>query len=169
MTGTLIWITGLPGVGKSTLARSVAGALRARGEPVVVLDGDHLRRVLGHEGGYERDQRLRLGLTYARIAAWLAAEGIVVVAAVVALFGAVHAANRAAGTRYLEVLLRAPESLRLTRAGDRDDTMNPRIGVEIEPEWPLSPDLTLDNDDRQQTMDELCAAVLALYAARHAV
>lgn len=41
-----IWITGLPGSGKTTLARGVAAALRARGIPVKLLGLDEIRRVL---------------------------------------------------------------------------------------------------------------------------
>lgn len=42
-TGGLFWITGLSGAGKSTLAVYLAQALRRRGTPVMVLDGDRLR------------------------------------------------------------------------------------------------------------------------------
>ena len=41
-----IWITGLPGSGKSVLARAAAAELQASGEPVVVLELDEIRKVI---------------------------------------------------------------------------------------------------------------------------
>jgi adenylylsulfate kinase-like enzyme len=161
MAGGLIWITGLPGVGKSALAGEVVRRLRASGRAVVVLDGDTLREVLD-ANRHDPAARLALGLTYSRLAAWLAGQGIVVVAAVVALFHAVHAANRAGPQPLLEVWLRAPETLRRARAGDRD-AAGPRVGVDLPAEWPLQPHLVLDNDDRAETLARLAEAVVAAW------
>jgi adenylylsulfate kinase len=44
--GWAIWVTGLPGSGKTTLARAAARALAARGMPVTVLELDEIRRAL---------------------------------------------------------------------------------------------------------------------------
>jgi len=52
-----IWLTGLSGAGKSTVARLVAAELRARGEPVEVLDGDAVRRLLCADLGFSREDR----------------------------------------------------------------------------------------------------------------
>ena len=52
-----IWLTGLSGAGKSTVARLVAAELRARGEPVEVLDGDDVRRLLCADLGFSREDR----------------------------------------------------------------------------------------------------------------
>ena len=41
-----IWITGLPGSGKSVLARATAAELQAAGQPVVVLELDAIRGVI---------------------------------------------------------------------------------------------------------------------------
>ncbi len=43
--GGVIWITGLSGAGKSTIATIIADNLRNQGLPVVLLDGDRLREV----------------------------------------------------------------------------------------------------------------------------
>lgn len=47
------WLTGLPGAGKSTLAQALATALRERGEPVCVIDGDELRIGLCNDLGFD--------------------------------------------------------------------------------------------------------------------
>ena len=52
-----IWITGLPGSGKSRLARRVAAALAALGEPAVVLELDEIRKVLTPAPKYSEAER----------------------------------------------------------------------------------------------------------------
>ncbi|HNP49988.1 MAG TPA: adenylyl-sulfate kinase, partial [Bacteroidia bacterium] len=45
----LIWITGLAGSGKTTLAREVYTQLKKVYSNVVLIDGDHLREIFGGE------------------------------------------------------------------------------------------------------------------------
>ena len=52
-----IWITGLPGSGKSLLARRAADALAALGEPVVVLELDEIRKTLTPAPTYSDAER----------------------------------------------------------------------------------------------------------------
>ena len=52
-----IWITGLPGSGKSVLARATAAELRAGGEPVVVLELDAIRKIVTPSPTYSDTER----------------------------------------------------------------------------------------------------------------
>lgn len=56
-TATTWWLTGLPGAGKTTLAQSLAQALRERGEPACVIDGDELRAGLCKDLGFDEASR----------------------------------------------------------------------------------------------------------------
>lgn len=166
----VIWITGLSGVGKSALAAALANRLRQDGAAVVVLDGDALRAALETDGhAYDRASRRRLAEQYARLAHLVAAQEVVVVAAVIALFHGVQALNRellhASGARYLEVWLRAPEELRRARARG-ELAAGERVGREIAPEFPLAAHLLLDNDDREPTLRALVERVRSAWLAR---
>ena len=115
--GRTVWITGLSGAGKSTLAVALTGRLRARGDRVIMLDGDELRSVLGAEAAntanHGREARLALAMRYARLCQILACQGITVVIATISLFRDVHAWNRANLPGYFEVYLKVPiEELR---------------------------------------------------------
>ncbi len=55
--GTLIWLTGLPSSGKSTIAYTVEHALAARGHLAYVLDGDNIRFGLNKNLGFSADDR----------------------------------------------------------------------------------------------------------------
>jgi adenylylsulfate kinase len=79
-----VWLTGLPSSGKSTLSRAVVAALRARGRPTCLLDGDEVRKVLVPAPGYDEQSRDHFYATLAGLAALLARQGQVAVVAATA-------------------------------------------------------------------------------------
>lgn len=52
-----LWITGLPGSGKSTIAKALVEKLEASGVEVIYLSLDHLRRILTPEPRYTEEER----------------------------------------------------------------------------------------------------------------
>jgi sulfate adenylyltransferase len=81
--GVTVFLTGLSGAGKSTVADALVAELTAEGRPVTVLDGDVVRTHLSSELGFSREHR---DLNIRRIG-WVAGEvvkhgGTVVVAAI---------------------------------------------------------------------------------------
>lgn len=146
MSGAVVWITGLPCSGKSTLAAAVATAVREGSLPVVVLDGDELRGAIAPDLGYSLPERNECGWRYARLAALLAAQGVLVIVATLSMFEEIRAWNRANAPRYVEVFLRVPEDVRRRR--DRRGLFARRevVGVDLPFEEPRSPDLVVDDD-----------------------
>ncbi len=55
--GCLVWLTGLPSSGKSTIAFTVEHALVARGRMAYVLDGDNIRHGLNKNLGFSAEDR----------------------------------------------------------------------------------------------------------------
>jgi adenylylsulfate kinase len=110
--GAIVWFTGLPSSGKSTLAQAVAAALRASGrESVVVLDGDDVRHALRPEPGYDPLARDAFYETLARLAALLAAQGLLVLVPATAHARAFRDRARAlAPGRFHEVFVDTPEA-----------------------------------------------------------
>jgi adenylylsulfate kinase-like enzyme len=148
----VIWITGLSGAGKTTLAKRVVGALRdddafARGG-VVHVDGDRMREIFGSDLGHDAKDRRKNAWRVARTCAFLAGEGCFVVCSTMSMFQDIWTHNRATFDPYLEVLLAVPvEILRvrdtkgLYRAGVRNVG-----GVDLEITWPKTPDLVLSSE-----------------------
>jgi len=79
----VIWLTGLPCAGKSTLAEIVAANLREHGRTVVVLDGDVLRSGLCSDLGFSAADRAENLRRVREVAKILSMSGIVVLVAVI--------------------------------------------------------------------------------------
>jgi len=84
--GCVVWLTGLSGAGKTTIARSVEERLNGMGAPVFVLDGDELRGGLCRDLGYsiaDRHENVRRAAEAAKL---LADKGHICVVALISPF-----------------------------------------------------------------------------------
>ena len=77
----VIWVTGISGAGKTTFANKLCELLKNSFKQVVHLDGDQLRQDLQCEGNqnYGYESRLKLGLSYAKLAKTLSNQNLIVV------------------------------------------------------------------------------------------
>ncbi|RLG84552.1 MAG: adenylyl-sulfate kinase [Thermoprotei archaeon] len=92
--GFVVWFTGLPGSGKTTIAKSVAEKLRSMGYRVEVLDGDWVRKTINPDAGFTREQR-RIHLhRVAWISRLLARNGVIVLCSFVSPYRDVRAEIR---------------------------------------------------------------------------
>lgn len=74
--GFVVWFTGRPGSGKTTVAERVRGALRARDLPVLWLDSDDLRPVFTPEPDYSDEERQRFYAAIGHVARRAAEGGV---------------------------------------------------------------------------------------------
>ncbi|MBT9544228.1 MAG: adenylyl-sulfate kinase [Candidatus Sericytochromatia bacterium] len=171
---TVYWITGLAGSGKSTLGRQLFQFVRTQGLAVVYLDGDVLREVFG-KTGYSRTERLDLAWRYSHLSHMLAIQGINVVCATISLFHEVQAWNRQHLPGYAEIVLKPPFEVLLQRnpkqlysrglAGEIQNV----VGIDIEPEWPLNPELVLEVSPEisAEALFQKCLLDLGLTPLKH--
>ncbi|WP_245587862.1 adenylyl-sulfate kinase [Desulfovibrio inopinatus] len=76
--GAAIWFTGLPGCGKSSIARAVRDALAVKGLPVIWLEMDRQRKIYVPHPQYTTEERHQAYALFAKEAAQLVAEGHIV-------------------------------------------------------------------------------------------
>lgn len=143
--GRVIWITGLSGAGKTTLAKRLQQLLPP---PCLLLDGDELRSALSlFHCGYERSERLKMAGTYSRLCQLAASQGQTVVCATISLFHTVHKWNRDNLPNYFEVFLDIPEKDLMERDYKCVYGQNKKnvVGQTLMPEFPLSPDFIVSD------------------------
>ena len=146
----LIWITGYSGAGKTTIARLVSEKLKEINVPVVLLDGDEIRSILGERYGHELDDRRQLAYVYGRLCKKISDCGVTVVIATVAMFESVRSENRASNDRYFEVYLDVPLEVRqerdpkgLYKAATAKGLNSASVTIGFEE--PINPDLVIKN------------------------
>jgi adenylyl-sulfate kinase len=174
MTPLVLWITGLPCSGKSTVAALVAEALTERGLDVRLLDGDALRRTLSADLGFSPEARVE----QARRAAHLAQEALdagelPVVAVISPSAKARDAARAVLGDAMAEVWTDAPVEVCEARdvkgmyARARRGDLQDFTGVSAPYEPPARPALHLDT--AHEAPAESARRVLELAEARGAL
>jgi len=81
--GLIVWLTGLPGSGKTTIAEGVKKYLRELAYNVIVLDGDVLRKGICSDLGYSIEDRIENNRRIGEVAQIFLNEGYIVIVAVV--------------------------------------------------------------------------------------
>jgi adenylylsulfate kinase len=149
MTGTVVWFTGLPASGKSTLARHVHARLLAERVSSAVLDSDALRPIL-HADGYTAVERDDFYRRLAALAALLATQGLVVLVPATAPRRVHRALARELAPRFVEVWVRTPlaecearDPKGLYARARREATTLPGVGASYEP--PIAADVIADD------------------------
>ena len=105
--GTVYWLTGLSGAGKTTVGFELVKLLENQGKSVVRLDGDLLRDVLS-SADYTLEGRKKISFQYSGMCKMLADQGFDVVACVIAMFDEVRRWNRNNIESYKEIYLKVP-------------------------------------------------------------
>jgi adenylyl-sulfate kinase len=107
LVGATVWLTGLSGSGKSTVAVAVERMLVDRGLPTSVLDGDNLRHGLNAGLGFDAAGRAENVRRVGEVAILLAQAGVIALAPLVSPYRAdrdrVRARHEEAGVPFLEV------------------------------------------------------------------
>jgi adenylylsulfate kinase len=157
-TGFVVWLTGLPGSGKTTTANQLEPRLRKLGWPVEILDGDEIRKNLSKGLGFSREDRETHLKRVTYIAKLLSRNGVAVIAAFISPYRNIREYARQETTNFLEVYvkcsvetcaIRDPKGLyKKASAG----TIRNLTGPQDPYEEPLAPDLVIDTE--QLTLDE---------------
>jgi adenylylsulfate kinase len=157
--GWCVWITGLPGSGKSVVADAFRGLLTARSIRAQLLSSDELRQVMTPEPSYSLQERDMVYATLVYFARLLTLNGVNVV--IDATGNLRHYRDDARGQipNFFEVYLECPLDICMKREINRGKTFHapkriyskalegkaptvPGVGQPYEP--PLGPELTLD-------------------------
>lgn len=104
----VVWIIGLSGAGKTTLANEVVARVRQSRNAVVLIDGDVVREVFGNDLGYTMEDRRRNAQRICQLCKFLDGQDINVVCAILSIFPESRTWNRANLKNYHEVFIDTP-------------------------------------------------------------
>lgn len=150
----IVWLTGLPGAGKSTIADAVDRRLTAAGRHSMVLDGDDLRRGLNADLAFSPEDRAENVRRTAEVARLMAEAGLIVIVSLISPMRAHRAIARdiANDLAFLEVFVDTP--LAICEARDpkglyrlaRANRIAGFTGISSPYEAPTCPDFTISTE-----------------------
>ena len=157
--GFVVWLTGLPASGKTTVARKLKEYLQSRGLRVELLDGDEVRRWLSPEAGFSREDRERHLRRVAYVSKLLARNGVAVLASFVSPYRSVRRQARKLiedeGLKFIEVYVKCSleECIRRDPKGLYRRALNGEIkdmtGIQDPYEEPLNPEVIIDTENEK--------------------
>ena len=167
-TGLTVWLTGLSGSGKSTVAGILERELRARGRRVEVLDGDEVRKHLTKGLGFTREDRDENVRRVGWVCEVLSRNDVIAIAAVISPYRALRDEVRARIGRFVEVYMEAPVDVLAAR--DPKGLYRRAMAGEIEGftgvsdpyEPPIHPEVVCHTDGREtpeQSAHKITAAL----------
>lgn len=161
----VLWFTGRPASGKSTLAVAVQERLCKRGLTVVELDADEVRTRLWPDLGYTPEARDTNTARLAWLASLLARNGVYVLIAAVAPLRQYRDRARAMNPHFAEIYVKASleeckrrDPKGLYAKGERGEVSN-IAGWHMPYEEPLNPEASIETEDC--TVDEGADIVIA--------
>ena len=167
--GFVLWMTGLPGSGKSTVAAIVKRRLEEEyGRYVELLDGDEVRKGLSSDLGLSREDREEHARRVSYLAKVLARNGVISIVALISPYrtSRQRARELIGGQDFVEVYVKA--SLETCEKRDpkglyaraRRGEINNMTGIQDPYEAPESPDIVLDTQTADPTPEENAAELL---------
>ena len=160
--GTVYWITGLSGAGKTTIGKLFCSKLKSQGCQVIFLDGDSMREVLGSKG-YSLEDRKKLGLMYGKLCKLISDQSFDVVCTTISMFNECWTWNRNNIPNYKEIYLKVSKELLLKRdvkgIYKKEESV---VGKDLQVKEPTSPDLII-NGDEEKTAEEVSDEMFSFF------
>ena len=150
--GCVIWLTGLPASGKTTIATALAERLCYQGFPVEVLDGDDVRRGLSAGLGFSKGDRQEHNRRVIYVSKLLARNGVIVIVPLISPYRETRTFAREELGRFLEVYVKCPveECIRRDPKGLYAKALSGQIsdftGISDPYEKPKHPEVTVETD-----------------------
>lgn len=158
-----IWLTGLSGAGKTTLARALEGRLTQLGKRAYIIDGDIVRRGLSSDLGYQQADRSENVRRVAHVARMMVDAGLIVIVALISprLQDRDFARSCFKATEFIEVFVDTP--IDVCEARDpkglyrraRSSQQSMMTGVDLPYEEPLAPEFHLTQKPCDLWVEEL--------------
>jgi bifunctional enzyme CysN/CysC len=168
--GLVVWMTGLSGSGKTTIAQEVERRLLEAGMPAYILDGDKIRRGLCADLGFSDADRTENIRRVGECAALFRDAGMITLVTLISPFASSREqARRIVGKSFVEVYVKA--SVETCKARDPKNLYKKALagnipnftGLTSPYEEPQNPDLVLDTEkwSEEECVEALTSAIIS--------
>ena len=164
--GFCIWLTGLSGAGKTTIAQEISKRLR-KSRHIEVMDGDEIRRGLSSDLGFSKEDRNEHNKRVIFCAKLLARNGVIVIVALISPYRETRAYAKEQVQNTFEVFVKAPLDVCIERdpkglykkalAGE----IKQFTGIDDPYEEPLKADVVVETDKEnvKESVDKILAVI----------
>lgn len=165
MRGFTVWLTGLSGSGKTTIARVLQQRLIDIGYRAELLDGDEVRKNLSPDLGFSKQDREMHARRVVYISKLLARNGVISIVSLISPYRAFRAHAREELKDFVEVYVRCSIETCIKRDPKGlyrkalNGEINDMTGIQDPYEEPLNPEVTVDTE--KQSVEECVDAILA--------
>ena len=149
----LFWITGLPGSGKTTIAKKIHKKIEKKYGPTIEISGDELRKNFLFNK-YDIKNRVEYAKFYSKFCKVLIKKNINVIFSTVSLFHNVQNWNRKYIDGYFEIFVKS-DVKKIIKLNKKKIYKNKKnlIGVNLNAEFPKKPDLKIFNSFNKNTKE----------------
>ena len=154
----VVWLIGLSGTGKTTLAQEVVANANIKSNNTVLLDGDVIREIFGNDLGYSMEDRLLNAQRICQLGKFLDNQGMNVVCAILSIFPETREWNRKYIENYYEVYIETPIEILIDRDSKgiyekyRRGEISEVVGMDIEFPVPDTADLVIKNINSKEEL-----------------
>ncbi len=107
MKAPVIWLTGIPGSGKTTLALELQKFYENKGTPIEILDGDEIRKTLSKDLGLSPEDRKEHNRRVIFVAKILAKNGVTTIVPLISPYRETRANARKEIPNFIEIWVKA--------------------------------------------------------------
>lgn len=143
--GIVFWVTGLSGVGKTTISKKLIKLVEKKFGKTIVINGDDLRMIF-ELNKYDIKSRKEYVLQYSRLCKFLSNQNINVIMSVVGLFHHIHKWNRDNLDNYIEIYIKSSID-KITQYDQRGIYKKKKVvGIDIIKQIPKKPHISIFNN-----------------------
>ena len=163
----VLWLTGLSGAGKSSIANAVEKSLHKAGYHTYILDGDNIRHGLNRDLGFKEEDRVENIRRVAEVAHLMVDAGLIVITSFISPFRADRAMARSLFSKeeFLEIFIDTPLAVAEARdtkglyAKARRGELKNFTGIDSAYEIPQQPEIRITTTD--SSIEEAAEQIIA--------
>ena len=147
-----IWITGLPGSGKTTIGKHFYKKFKLDFGPTVFINGDDIRNIFNIKK-FDLKSRIELGRQYSKFFNFISKQNVNIIFTCVEIFDEVRKLNKKNNKNYIEVFIDAKIKTIIKKKKKKLYLKKRKnmIGLDIKAELPKNPDIKIINNFSKST------------------